>query len=420
MRTAFFFLVLSLVLAPLGYYVHQRASSVIGLSRRGRRVLSGLLIAVVVVMIAGRLLRGFLPEAALRVPAMVGWLLLLSLIISSILLAAFDLAHLLVRRGGRLLSSRAGAPRSAGESASVPLAAAPPAPPASPTPEAPPLPRRDFLARGAASTAFLIGGGSSIYGTLVGRHDYALEEVPIRIPGLPRSLDGFSILQLSDIHVGLFVGEPELRAAEDIVRRARGDLIVLTGDLIDFDAAYAELLGRFVRRLQPLAREGVAAIPGNHDHFTGVEATLGAVERAGASVLRNRGRVVGGPGGAFALLGVDDVWAARMQVPGGGPDLGRALADVPPDLARVLLCHNPVFFPESAGSVALQLSGHTHGGQVNLLVRPADWVLPYGYVAGLYRRGDAQLYINRGFGTAGPPARLGAPPEVTRIVLVSA
>jgi predicted MPP superfamily phosphohydrolase len=79
-----------------------------------------------------------------------------------------------------------------------------------------------------------------------------------------------------------------------------------------------------------------------------------------------------------------------------------------------------VYFPEAAGQIALQLSGHTHGGQVNPFIRPADWVLPYGYVAGLYERSGSRLYVNRGFGTAGPPARLGAPPEVTRIVLVSA
>ncbi len=258
-----------------------------------------------------------------------------------------------------------------------------------------------------------------MYGALLGRHDYTIEEVAIPIPGLPRSLDGFTIVQLSDIHLGLFVGEPEMRAAEDLVREARGDLVVMTGDLVDFDPRYAEHLGRLTRRLGPLARHGVAAIPGNHDHFAGIDAALGALERGGARVLSNRGCVVGGPGGAFALLGVDDVWA-RGRVLGGGPDLGRALADVPRDLPRVLLCHNPVFFPEAAGEVALQLSGHTHGGQINLLVRPADLLLPYGYVAGLYQRGSSHLYINRGFGTAGLPARVGAPPEVSRIVLVAA
>jgi predicted MPP superfamily phosphohydrolase len=87
------------------------------------------------------------------------------------------------------------------------------------------------------------------------------------------------------------------------------------------------------------------------------------------------------------------------------------------DLPRVLLCHNPSFFSEAAGQVALQLSGHTHGGQVNFGLRPADYVLPGGWVAGRYDLRGSALYVNRGFGTVGPPARLGSPPEVTRIVL---
>jgi predicted MPP superfamily phosphohydrolase len=88
-------------------------------------------------------------------------------------------------------------------------------------------------------------------------------------------------------------------------------------------------------------------------------------------------------------------------------------------LPRVLLCHNPSFFAEAAGRVALQLSGHTHGGQVNLGVRPADYILPGGWVAGRYDRQGSALYVNRGFGTVGPPARIGAPPEVTRIILTA-
>ncbi len=89
------------------------------------------------------------------------------------------------------------------------------------------------------------------------------------------------------------------------------------------------------------------------------------------------------------------------------------------DLPRILLCHNPSFFAESAGRVALQLSGHTHGGQVNLGIRPADYLLPGGWVAGRYDERGSALYVNRGFGTVGPPARIGARPEVTRIVLTS-
>lgn len=413
MRFAVFFLVLLLVLAALGLYVHRRASALLGLAVRGRRTLAVLLAAALAAMAVARLGRGALPDGALRGLGIVGGAVTLGVLISAVLLGAVDLGRLLARLGHAVVRRIGGAGPAANERAD---ARGPREAPAGP----PALPRRAFLAQGAAGSALLVGSSSAVYGALFGRHDYVIEEVVIPIPGLPRSLDGFSIVQLSDIHLGLFVDEPEMRAAEDLVRKARGDLIVMTGDLIDHDPAYAEHLGRLVRRLGPLAREGVAAVPGNHDHFAGIQPTLDALSRGGAHVLRNRGRVVGGAGGAFALLGVDDVWAARLRTPGNGPDLGRALADVPRDLPRVLLCHNPVFFPQAAGEVALQLSGHTHGGQVNLLVRPADLVLPHGYVAGLYRRDGAHLYINRGFGTAGPPARVGAPPEVSRIVLVAA
>jgi predicted MPP superfamily phosphohydrolase len=118
------------------------------------------------------------------------------------------------------------------------------------------------------------------------------------------------------------------------------------------------------------------------------------------------------------LLGVDDVMGPRFG--GKGPDLERALQTLRPaerELPRVLLCHNPVYFEEAAGRVGLQLSGHTHGGQINLGVSPAPWVLGHTWIAGRYDHAGSQLYVNRGFGTVGPPVRLGAPPEITRLVL---
>lgn len=435
MRFAVFFTVLFTVLVGLCVYIHRRASTVLGLSRRGRLLLSGLLGAGVVASTVGRLLGGLLPDVILRAFSTFGMTILLAVIISSVLLAVVDLPRILVGLIGRLIPRRE---QAVDASAEVPI----PAPAlkkeenknidsttttntdnaadqASTTNTNTALTRRAFVSHAAAGSAFFIGTGSAAYGAIFGRHDYILEEVAIPIPGLPKSLDGFSIAQLSDIHIGLYVGEPELRAAEELVRKARVDLVVMTGDLIDSHARYAPELGRLVRRLGPLARRGVVAIPGNHDYFAGIDATLAALRGGGATVLRNSGIPIGDAGGSFALLGVDDVWAARLN-PGRGPSLELATASVPRDLPRVLLCHNPVYFPEAAGDIALQLSGHTHGGQVNLVVRPADLILPYGYVAGQYERNGSKLYINRGFGTAGPPARVQAPPEVSRIVLVAA
>ena len=218
------------------------------------------------------------------------------------------------------------------------------------------------------------------------------------------------------MHFGTYVGDPELHSAVALMREARPELIVLTGDLLDHDPAYAPWLGRMVRAFTELGpRDGVVVIPGNHDYYAGVDAVLSVSREGGATVLRNQSRLIAE--GHVALVGVDDVWA-RRNGDGPGPDLARAVTGISPDLPRVLLCHNPVYFPEAAGQVALQLSGHTHGGQVNLGVRPAELVLPY--VEGLYREEGSYLYVNRGFGTAGPPARVGAPPEITLTVLTAA
>lgn len=435
MRFAFFFLTLFVLLIGMSIYLHRRATSLFSLQRRARWIIAALMISGLCAVVLSRLLMG--PALIIDVPKMLGLYgmsITLSIIISSILLAVVDLPRGLVatlqRWFEKPVAERVSEVR-------IPVREAPPhqhiqaeegaeAVEPSPVPEkntiqleTPPVGRRQFLMQSAAASAFITGTGTAFYGSIFGRHDYQLEEIVLPIPGLPKSLDGFCIAQLSDIHIGLFVGDPELRAAEALVQKARADMIVLTGDLIDSNARYAPELGKLSRRLKPLARHGVVAIPGNHDYFAGIDAVMDTLTLAEARVLRNDGLVIGDAGGAFALLGVDDVWAKRMNV-NAGPDLDLALRAIPLDLPRILLCHNPVYFPEAAGKVALQLSGHTHGGQVNLIVRPADWVLPYGYVAGQYEKNGSRLYVNRGFGTAGPPSRVGAPPEVSRIVLVSA
>jgi predicted MPP superfamily phosphohydrolase len=418
---ALFFVVMLAVLSGINLRAYRWATRAFSLSPRVRRLLAGVLWASVVGMAFGRILDRVAPGLPSRAVLLSSSVVQLTVVISFALLLLLDLGFFgagLVRRFNA---------RGARNPKPV-LASAPEAPAAAPvlTADLAPVPRRAVLTQIAVGSAFLVGSSSSLYGTLVGRHDYTIEELPVRLPGLSKALDGFTIVQLSDIHVGSFVGDAELEAGFEFVRRAKPDLVVLTGDLIDHDPRVAERLGRFVRRLVPLAREGVTAIMGNHDFYAGVDETANALERAGAEVLRNQGRVIGGSRG-FALLGVDDVWAKRFD-PHAGPDLERAVRTLPAvegrhvgrDLPRVLLCHNPSYFERSAGHVELQLSGHTHGGQVNLMVRPGELFLKNGWIAGLYERSGSGLYVNRGFGTAGPPARVGAPPEISRIVLTSA
>jgi predicted MPP superfamily phosphohydrolase len=273
----------------------------------------------------------------------------------------------------------------------------------------PPVSRRSAIET-IGGAAFL--GASSIafgWGMTIGRHDYEVCEVPVRIPGLPKELDGYVIGQISDIHTGLFVGERELGEAAEIMRKLKPDLVVATGDLVDMDSGHAPRLARTLADFP--TRDGVFAILGNHDYYAGFEAVSAAVRAAGVTLLVNESRVIQG---GFGLIGIDDAWSESYG--GQGPDLSRGIASLPPEMPRILLAHQPnAFYRRVAGKVALQLSGHTHGGQI----RPGNRLL-WGPVAGRYERLGSTLYVNRGFGVAGPPARLGVRPEVTKIILVAA
>lgn len=279
------------------------------------------------------------------------------------------------------------------------------------------LSRRQALERMGGAVALGATGSAFGWGAVRGRHAFEMEEIAPKIVGLPKVLDGYTIVQISDIHVGAFVQERELDEGLELVRRVKPDLIVVTGDMIDFDPAFLPIWARALQSLT--ARDGIVTILGNHDYYTGATKIQEAVEGIGASVMVNRGTVIrAADGGGFALLGVDDAWGGSAGGP--GPSLATALRMVPRDLPRILLSHQPKTVELWAGQVALQLSGHTHGGQVNAPgggLRPADAV--FRYVSGRYDVDGTTLWVNRGFGVAGPPTRVGAPPEVTKIVLVS-
>jgi hypothetical protein len=406
LRFALFFVVLLITLGGINVFVFRRLSAAFELSARSRKALGAVLLIGLVAMVLGRAMRGSAEHLAEPL-GVAGSTIQLATVVAFAVLVLERAARALGRLAGWMWGHAATTPAQPALAPSVEDTA-----PREPEP----LARRDFLSRAAAGAAVGLGVGSAGYASLFGRHDYVIEEVPVRLARLPKALDGFTIVQLSDVHLGTFVGAPEIRSALAMVERAKPDLLVLTGDLLDHDARYAEELGSMVRRLGEHAR--VVAVVGNHDYYAGLGSVMGSLKKAGAEVLVNRGITIGDASAKVALLGVDDLWGRRFGRD-RGPDVDAALRDVPPDLARVLLCHNPAYFPEAAGKVDLQLSGHTHGGQFNPGVRPADLVLPFGYVAGRYQRGDSQLYVNRGFGTAGPPARLGAAPEITKIVLTT-
>jgi predicted MPP superfamily phosphohydrolase len=261
--------------------------------------------------------------------------------------------------------------------------------------------------------ALAIVGLASVVGTLALRSGLRapdLRSLEIALARWPRALDGYRIVQISDVHIGPIL---DRRFAADLVARVEAlspDLIAVTGDLVD--GPVAKLADEVAPFAGLRARDGVWFVTGNHDHYSGAESW---VQELGLRVLRNE-RVTLGEGEArFDLAGVED-HHARMVSERWAEDLPAALEGRDPERPVVLLAHDPSTFKRASRlGVDLQLSGHTHGGQIwpfSLLVR-----LAVPFLAGLYERGGSKLYVSRGTGFWGPPMRLFAPAEITEIVL---
>jgi uncharacterized protein len=273
--------------------------------------------------------------------------------------------------------------------------------------------RRTFLARLLGGTA---GLGAGLVGVVAVRQALApveVKEVAVRLSRLAPASHGTTIVQLTDLHVGPTIGRAFV---EDVVRRTNAlspDIVAITGDLVD---GPVERLWEAVAPLGKLrARHGVFFVTGNHEYFSGVRPWLGALERLGIRVLCNERVPIGeGPRG-FDLAGVHDYSADRLDREHRS-DVARALEGCEPGRPVVLLAHQPRSVVEAARlGVALQLSGHTHGGQLwpfSVFVR-----LQQPYVEGLHRHGDTQIYVSPGTGYWGPPMRLGTRAEITRITL---
>ena len=274
--------------------------------------------------------------------------------------------------------------------------------------------RRIFLSRVAATGALAVGGGMAGYGTWRAFIPPEITEVPIKLLGLPRALDGFTIVQLSDIHVGAIIQERFLDQLVATANTAKPDLLAITGDLVD---GSPDAVGRYVARLRNLqSRFGTSFVSGNHDYYAGWEEWSRELEGIDFEVLRNRTVTIGDSSASFDLIGVDD-WGSRWQP--NGYDLEAAMKGRDPERASVLLCHQPNGLELAAAKkVGLQLSGHTHGGQLfpaNLIGR-GIWG---DRNQGLSVHDGTQLYTSRGCGFVGPPMRVAAPPEVVKIILLA-
>ncbi|KOX26616.1 membrane protein [Streptomyces sp. NRRL F-6491] len=281
-------------------------------------------------------------------------------------------------------------------------------------PDAPPAPadpsRRLFVSRVVGGAAAAVALGTVGYGTYGVLRGPRVKRVTVPLARIPRAAHGYRIAVVSDVHLGPILGRAHTQRIVDTINSTQPDLIAVVGDLVD---GTVEDLGPAAEPLARLrARHGSFFVTGNHEYFSGADAWVDHVRELGLRPLRNeRLEIAAG----FDLAGVDDV-AGESE--GGGPDFVRALGDRDRARAAVLLAHQPIVVHDAVRhGVDLQLSGHTHGGQLWPGEYLADLANPT--VAGLERYGDTQLYVSRGAGAWGPPVRVGAPSDITVVELAS-
>jgi uncharacterized protein len=394
------------ILAGLNLYLYRRLVRDVterpALRLAGALAIFGLL---VMVPMARVLFRDALPSRALALAVMGWWGFTIFTLLA---LLGADLLRVVLRRRAR--TSPAASALGASPTPLRPLAPATPAPPPQVEPG---LSRRRVLARASAAGALLVGGGVSGYGAWRAFGPPGLTELPIRLPGLPRALDGFTLVQLSDLHIGSILQERFVDQLVEVANAARADLVAITGDLVDGSPGQ---LGRYVARLRNLqSRLGTYFVSGNHDYYSGWERWAPQLTGLGFNVLRNRTVSIGEPQASFDLVGVED-WGFGG---GGQYDLDAATRGRDPERASVLLAHQPKGLELAAQKhLGLQLSGHTHGGQVfpGNLIGTVVWGSRN---AGLSVYEGTHLYTSRGCGFVGPPMRVGAPPEVVKVVLLA-
>jgi predicted MPP superfamily phosphohydrolase len=275
------------------------------------------------------------------------------------------------------------------------------------------LTRRQFLT-GVVAAPLLTISATAAYSRLIEPYHYLVSETDVFIKELPSRFDGFRITQLTDIHHSRIVGINQVRRVVELAQQTNPDMFVLTGD---FTTTYRRFIGPCAEALGQLrAPEGVWAVLGNHDHYTGAELTTRALERNRIVVMDNSNTVLQRGPDKLQLSGIDDwTWNAT--------DWRRAFAGLSQKLPTILLSHQPrvLEFPDTK-QVSLILSGHTHGGQIDvpLLGAPARFATKdLKYAHGLFRRDATQLYVSSGTGVIGLPVRLGVRPEIAVLRLRS-
>ena len=237
----------------------------------------------------------------------------------------------------------------------------------------------------------------------------SLERVEITLDRLPKRLNGFKIIQLSDTHHSPFTGIELIKRAVKIANRLRPDIFLLTGDYVSHEREYIAPVAAELGKLK--SKYGTYACLGNHDHWTDADLVTHLFRGEGINMLINEGLRIEARGSSFWLAGVDDYMVSKTDVPA-------AMKGSYPDELKLLLAHNPIIFREAVRiGIDLTLSGHTHGGQVKMRDDSKRLFPQRKLKAGLYYRKNSQIYITRGIGTVVLPVRYQCPPEISLLEL---
>jgi predicted MPP superfamily phosphohydrolase len=269
------------------------------------------------------------------------------------------------------------------------------------------------VTRDSAAVAALLAFALTLVGFVNARRTARVNTVRIALPRLDPRLEGFRIVQISDVHVGPTIKVEYVQAIVDRVNALRPDVIAVTGDLVD--GSVAELAAHVAPLAKLRARHGTFFVTGNHEYYSGVHGWIRELQRLGLRVLHNEHVLLQHEGARLVLAGVPDYTGHHFD-PAHQSDPAAALQGAPDDATRVLLAHQPRTAAAAAqAGFDLQLSGHTHGGQF----LPWTFFVPLQqpFTAGLHQLGRLRVYVSRGTGYWGPPKRLGAPSEIAELLL---
>ncbi|WP_238412328.1 metallophosphoesterase [Saccharothrix deserti] len=399
----FFFVLFAVVMGAAHYYIWKRAVRDTTRPGRGRRVGTAVVLFLYLLVMSA-LFVSRLGSGLGNAVAWPGFIWLAGAFYFALILGVLEIPRLLLVRSARRheVPVAVGAPEAVVET-----------PEATPAPEEQPVDpgRRLFIARSLAVAGGVATAGVVTYGATAALGDPVLKRVPVALAKLDQRLSGYRIAVVSDIHLGALLGRGHTERIVRLINAQQVDLVAIVGDLVD---GTVDQLGEAAAPLRDLvSTHGSFFVTGNHEYYSGAEPWLAELERLGVNPLRNERLTIERAGATFDLAGVNDVTGEGFQ---DGPDYARALDGRDTSTPVVLMAHQPVQVREAAKhGVDLQLSGHTHGGQMFPFHLAVGLQQPVR--SGLETVDGTQVYTSNGVGFWGPPVRVGAPPDITVVEL---